>query len=255
MIQLMQDGPTAMLTLSRPEKRNALTREFWQDMRDTLHQLQRDGRTRAVIITGAGDAAFCAGGDIASFQALKDEAERRAFQADTMATFSAIEQTPLVVIAAVNGLALGGGCELTLACDIVLAAENAVFAMPEAALGLTPGFGVLRGPEVIGRQWTKLMVFAGERVDAAKALEIGLVQIVTPPDGLMARAHEIAQRVAAGGALAQRYGKELINRGIDPSGFEHSTERLTVLQGSGEAAEGMAAFLQRRKASFRSGME
>lgn len=253
MIIAERAGAIATLTLARPEKRNALTREFWRDMRTLLAALEQDKETRAVILTGQGEA-FCAGGDIAAFQSLKDETQRRAFQIDAMQTFSAIEQTPLVVIAAVNGLAMGGGCELTLASDIVVAADSAVFAMPEASLGLTPGFGVLRGPDVIGRHWTKLMVFAGERLDAEKALHIGLAQVVAPRAELMARAQDVAVRVAATGALAQRYGKELINRGIDPTGFEHSTERLTALQGSGEAAEGVAAFLERRRPVFPGGM-
>ncbi|GAM97760.1 enoyl-CoA hydratase [alpha proteobacterium U9-1i] len=254
MLLVSREGATATLTLSRPEKRNSLTREFWAEMRACLSALENDGETRTVIITGAGDTTFCAGGDIASFKALKDEAERRAFQIDAMATFTAIEQTPLVVIAAINGLAFGGGCELALACDIVVAADHAQFAMPEAALGLTPGFGVLRAPDVIGRHWTKLMVFAGERISAARALEIGLVQIVTPADGLMARAKEIAARVAASGPQAQAVGKQLINREIDASGVDHSVDLLTMLQGSSESAEGVAAFLERRKPNFTKGV-
>jgi len=250
MIALSRAGATATVTLSRPEKRNSLTREFWAEMRDCLATLENDNETRVVVLTGAGDTTFCAGGDIASFKALKNEEERRAFQIDAMATFTAIERTPLVVIAAINGLAFGGGCELALACDIVVAADHAVFAMPEGALGLTPGFGVLRAPDVIGRHWTKLMVFAGERVSAAQALEIGLVQIVTTPDALMTRAHEIADRVATSGPLAQAAGKELINREIDPRGVDHSVDLLTMLQGSSESAEGVAAFLERRKPAF-----
>lgn len=249
MIDVQQDGPIAVVTLTRPDKLNALTQAFWPEMRETLAALV-SAKTRAMVLTGAG-TAFCAGGDIAAFQALTDEHARREFQADAMATFSAIEQSPVVVIAAVNGPALGGGCELALASDIVIAGDAAMFAMPESALGLTPGFGVLRGPDVIGRHWTKLMVFGGERINAAKAYEIGLAQIRAPDHQLMECARDLARRIAGMGPLALRYGKELINRGIDPTGFDHSTDRLTVLQGSADTVERVAAFLERRRTALR----
>jgi enoyl-CoA hydratase len=175
-LRVETDGAVATITMDAPEKLNAMGREFWPDLRDALSTLESDGSTRVVVVTGAGEKAFSAGGDIASFAELDGPAAKRAFQRDCMRTFAAVEESPLPVVAAVNGYAMGGGCELALACDVVLAADTAVFAMPETAVGLVPGFGVLRAPSVIGRSWTKLMMVGGERVDAETALRIGLVQ-------------------------------------------------------------------------------
>lgn len=243
-------GAVSILEMHRPEKLNAMGREFWPDLRQVLECLERDGRTRALIITGAGDRAFSAGGDIASFGELVTQAEKRAFQADVMRTFMALENTDLPVIAAVNGYALGAGCELTLACDMVIASEQAVFGMPESALGLVPGFGVLRAPQVIGRQMTKLLVMAAERLGAAEALQCGLVQRVVPHGSLMAEAMALAEKIAANSPLAHAVGKRVINRGIGGAEFAYSVEALTVLQSSEDAAEGVRAFVEKREPVF-----
>ncbi|MCE0764644.1 enoyl-CoA hydratase/isomerase family protein [Pseudonocardia kujensis] len=240
----------AVLTIDDPAKLNAMGRTFWAEMREALATLETDGRTRAVIITGAGEKAFSAGGDIASFAELTDVAAKRAFQQDCMRTFAAVEETPLPVLAAVNGFAMGGGCELALACDVVVAAENATFGMPESAVGLVPGFGVLRAPSVIGRHWTKLMMFSGERVDAETALRIGLAQKVVPAGALMDTAREIAARVAGMAPLALATGKNLVNRGVDRGEFDHSTAALTTLHATADAAEGIAAFVGKRAPKF-----
>lgn len=253
MIVVERAGAVARVMLNRPEKRNALTRRFWPDMRAALAELEQDSDARTVILTGAGEAAFCAGGDIAEFQELGCEEERRAFQADAMATFAALETSPLVVVAAVNGIAFGGGCELALASDIVIAAEHAVFAMPEGRLGLTPGYGVIRAPEVIGRHWTKLMILAGEQVSATRAVEIGLAQAVVPAAELMAHALQLAEGITAGGYQAQCVGKRLINLGRDPVAIDESIRELTVLQGSHDAVEGAKAFLEKRAPRFTKG--
>jgi enoyl-CoA hydratase len=240
----------AVVTIDNPAKHNAMGSTFWRELRQALTRLEGDGRTRAVIITGAGDRAFSAGGDIASFSSLTDAAAIRAFQQDCMRTFAAVEETPLPVIAAVNGYALGGGCELALACDIVVASETAQFGMPEAAVGLVPGFGVLRAPAVIGRQWTKLMIFAGERIDAPTALHIGLAQLMVPPADLLSTARGIAGRIAAAAPLALAGGKQLVNRGVDRGEFDYSTATLTALHGTSDAAEGVAAFVGKRTPKF-----
>jgi enoyl-CoA hydratase len=240
----------AVLTIDDPAKLNAMGRTFWAELRAALTRLENDGRTRVVIITGAGERAFSAGGDIASFAELVGVEAKRAFQQDCMRAFAAVEESPLPVIAAVNGYAMGGGCELTMACDVVLAGDNAVFAMPETAVGLVPGFGVLRAPSVIGRHWTKLMMFAGERVDAPTAQRIGLVQKVVPAASLMAAARELANRMAAMAPLAVAVGKGLVNRGVDRGEFDHSTAALTALHATADAAEGIAAFVGRRPPVF-----
>jgi enoyl-CoA hydratase len=246
------DSGTAigLLTIDDPGKLNAMGRGFWTEMRETLASLEADRRVRAVIITGAGGKAFSAGGDIASFASLTDVTAIREFQQDCMRTFAAVEETPLPVIAAVNGYAMGGGCELLLACDIVVAADTAQFAMPESAVGLVPGFGVLRAPSVIGRHWTKLMMFAGERVDAATALQIGLVQKVVPLPELPDAAWAVAARIAGMAPLAVATGKNLVNRGVDEGEFDHSTAALTTLHATADAAEGIVAFLGKRAPKF-----
>jgi enoyl-CoA hydratase len=240
----------ATLTIDAPAKLNAMGRTFWPELRAALAAAEADG-TRAVIITGAGERAFSAGGDIAGFAELEGTAAKRDFQRDCMRAFAAVEESPLPVIAAVNGYAMGGGCELAMACDVVIAADTAVFGMPEAAVGLVPGFGVLRAPSVIGRQWTKLMVFGGERVDAATALRIGLVQKVVPAAELPGAARELAGRMAAAAPLAVAAGKALVNRGVDRGEFDHSTAALTALHTSADAAEGIRAFVEKRSPRFR----
>jgi enoyl-CoA hydratase len=249
-IRVAADGPVAVVTIDAPEKLNAMGRTFWPEVRDALAALESDGHTRVVIVTGAGEKAFSAGGDIASFAELGGTQAKREFQRDCMRTFAALEESPLPVVAAVNGYAMGGGCELTLACDVVVAADTAVFGMPETAVGLVPGFGVLRAPSVIGRHWTKLMMFAGERVDAETALRIGLVQKVVPAAELMATAQEIAGRIAGNAPLAIAAGKALVNRGVDRGEFDHSTAALTTLHGSADAAEGIRAFAEKRAPRF-----
>lgn len=244
------DGAVALFVIDAPEKLNAMGATFWPELRDALSTCEADGRVRAVVITGAGEKAFSAGGDIASFAELGDATAKRAFQQDCMRTFAAVEESPLPVIAAVNGYAMGGGCELALACDVVLVADTARFGMPETAVGLVPGFGVLRAPSVIGRHWTKLMMFAGEKVDAETAVRIGLAQKVVPAAELMAEARKLAERMGAAAPLAVATGKNLVNRGVDRAEFDHSTAALTVLHSTQDAAEGIAAFVGKRPPRF-----
>lgn len=249
-ITVKDDGPVAVVHLDRPDKLNALTPAFWPQMRDALGRLEASGTTRAVVLTGAGDKAFSAGGDIAGFGELDGPGARRAFQVDCLRTFAAVEDSALPVIAAVNGYAFGGGCELALACDLVIASERATFAMPESGIGLVPGFGVLRGPAVMGRHWTKWMVLAGERLDAATAERVGLVQRVVAHDALLDEAVALGGRIARCAPLAVRVGKEMINRGVDRGEFGHSLEAVTMLQGTADTAEGVAAFAEKRPPRF-----
>ena len=244
------DERLAWLTMDDPARLNAMGPRFWPDLRDALARLEADPAVRAVVITGAGEKAFSAGGDIASFGELGDAGAKRAFQQDCMRTFAAVEESPLPVIAAVNGFAMGGGCELALACDVVLAADTATFGMPEASVGLVPGFGVLRAPSVIGRHWTKLMMFGGERVDAETAQRIGLVQRVHPAAELRSAALALASRMAGAAPLAVASGKNLVNAGVDRGEFDHSTAALTVLHSTADAGEGIAAFLAKRPPRF-----
>ena len=246
-LAITRRGPVSLLTIDRVEKLNALTPEFWGHLRRALTEFATDGETRVIILTGAGDRAFCAGGDIAGFATLTTLEEKRTYQIDAMNGFAALENCALPVIAAVNGLALGGGCELTLACDVVIASDRATFGMPESTLGLVPGYGVLRAPDVIGRQMTKLMVMSGETLDAQQALQAGLVQRVVPHADLLSAALALAEKIAGNAPLAHAVGKRLINRGIERTEFDHSVEALTVLQSSSDTQQRVRAFLDRRK--------
>jgi enoyl-CoA hydratase len=243
-------GPVALLRINRPDKANALTASFWPQLRDLLDALAARDWVRAVVLTGAGAKAFSAGGDIVAFAALDSAVARRRFVDDCLRTFAAVEECPLPVIAAVNGLALGGGCELALACDIVLAAEHASFGMPEAAVGLVPGFGVLRAPAVLGRHTAKLMVMAAERISAQRAYELGMVQQVTPAAELLPAALALGQRIAAQAPLAVQVGKRIVNRGVDRGEAGYGVEAVTMLYGTRDAQEGIAAFTQRREPRF-----
>lgn len=251
MLVVERDAALAVVTMNRPRKLNAMGRGFWPELRQVLAELEADAALRCVIITGAGDKAFSAGGDIASLAELGDVVDRRAYQQDAMRTFMAVEQSPLPIIAAVNGYAFGGGCELTLACDIVVAAEHATFAMPEAGLGLVPGYGVLRAPDRIGRAMTKLLVMSRRRIDAATALRVGLVQQVVAGSALMATARALAAEIAQSSPLALEVGKKMIDRTLARADFDYSTEALALLQAAPDMEEGTRAFLEKRQPRFR----
>lgn len=245
------DSQIAVVTMDRPDKLNAITRRFYGDLISALRLLEGQSEVRVVVITGAGDKAFSAGGDINSFRDLNSLSDRRRYQLEAMEAFEYVERCSLPIIAAVNGWALGGGCELTMACDMVIASENARFGMPEAALGLVPGYGILRAPDIIGRQMTKMIIAAKLKLPAERALQIGLVQQVVPHDELMPTVMALAKEVASSSPLALDVGKRVINRGIDRAEFDHALEALTVLQASEDTAEGTLAFLEKRSPVFK----
>ena len=249
-LEIERNEHVATIVMQRPDKLNAMTAGFWSDIRRALDELDADGITRAVIITGGGERAFSAGGDIGGFLDLETVDEMRAYQIDAMAAFSHVEQSRLIVISAVNGIAFGGGCELAMACDIVIASDAATFALPEAALGLVPGFGVLRAPEIIGRQMAKLLIATGERLDAQRAFEIGIVQIVVPAASLMDEARRVARCVAARSPSALATAKRMVNRTIDASSLAYSVEEITALHASDDRERGIAAFLEKRAPIF-----
>jgi enoyl-CoA hydratase/carnithine racemase len=248
MLTYTLDGPIAWATLDRPERLNAMLRSLWGEIIDAMARADADPDVRVLIFRGAGKA-FSVGGDIEGFGEIDGIADRRAYLAEAMAAFRAVENADTPTIAAVHGYALGGGCELTLACDIVVADQTAKFGMPEAAVGLVPGLGVVRGHAHVNLHWMKYMVLTGESLSAADARLAGLVNEVVPLGEHTVRAAELAQKIAAKAPLALAVGKRILARDAD-EGFAHAIEAIALLQGTEDHAEGIAAFTDRRPAVF-----
>jgi len=236
------DG-TAIVWLDRPEKLNAMGPAFFAELPLVLSQLDADPEIEVCILSGRG-RAFSAGGDIASFEALSDVESYRRHIRRVYAAFHAVEQCEVPVIGAVNGIAYGGGTELALACDLVIASERARFAFREATVGLMPGYGVVRGPDVIGRHWTRWLALTADIVDAETALRIGLVQRVVADDELLDEARAVAARIRANASLAVRAGKQFINRATN-DGFAESVEATSLLFTTAEHKRRIRQFLER----------
>jgi enoyl-CoA hydratase len=251
-IDIERADAIAVVTMNRPEALNAFNTVQLEELLAAMRQLGADDAIRAIVITGAGDRAFAAGADIKEMEA-KSPLEAKAFAELGHAVCAAIERAPQPTIAAVNGFALGGGCEIALACDIRLAAERAVLGQPEVALGIFPGWGgTQRLPRLIGSGLAKELIFTGRSVNAAEALRIGLVNAVHPAQELLSKARELAGQVAAQGPLAVRHAKIAINHAFGDTlgGFEQEQQLFALLFGTTDQREGMAAFVGRRKPSF-----
>lgn len=238
-------GPgVVVLTMSRPEKLNAMDEQFFAELTEVMRRTGVDDDVRAVVLTGTG-RAFSAGGDVATFEALDGDVRqvrphlRRVYDA-----FSSVERCAVPVIAAVNGIAFGGGTELALACDVVLAAESARFAFKEPTMGLMPGYGIVRGPEVLGRHWTRYLALSGREIDAARAERAGLVQEVHADAELLPAALQLAGEMAAHSPLATQVGKAFINRDA-VGGFSESVEATALLFGTAEHRAAFTAFRER----------
>ncbi len=237
-------GAAAIVWLDRPEKLNAMAPVFFRELPEVLEAAAADPGTGAVVLTGAG-RAFSAGGDIASFVGLADLAACRRHLRLVFDAFCSVERAELPVIGAVNGIAFGGGTELALACDLVLASDRARFAFKEATVGLMPGYGVVRGPDVIGRAWTRWLSFTGDEIDAAQALAIGLVQRVVPHDRLLDEAVELAGRIAANPPFAVRVAKSFVNAGGADRALADSVEATALLFSTDDHRQAVARFLER----------
>ena len=231
----------AVLTMSRLEKLNAMDEVWFRELTELMGTLGVDDDVRAVVLTGSG-RAFSAGGDLDMFAGLDGDVTRvRPHLKLVYDAFSAVERCAVPVVAAVNGLAYGGGMELTLACDVVLAAESARFSFKEATVGLMPGYGVVRGRDVLGRHWTRYLALTGRIVDAERAERAGLVQEVHPDDGLLPTAVALAAEMAAHSSLAVQVGKAFVNRDA-VGGFNESVEAIALLFGTPEHRAAVTAF-------------
>jgi enoyl-CoA hydratase len=248
-----RDEAIVVLTLDRPEKLNALSAELLDELLSTVQILDSDPSARAAILTGAGDRAFAAGADIAAM-ATMTSVQAKAFSDRGHRLGAALEQSRLPFIAAVNGVALGGGCELAMACDFVYASDKAKFGQPEVNLGVAPGFGgTQRLPRRVGVGRARQLCMTGEVVDAQEALRIGLVDFVVPHQDLLPQVRKVAAVIAAKPPLAVAAIKRAILRGQDvPMATANELEATSfgMLFGTYDQREGMQAFVEKRPARF-----
>jgi enoyl-CoA hydratase len=253
-INVSWDGDLAIVTVDRQEKMNALNAEVFSELGQAFDSLRYDDQVRGVIVTGAGEKAFVAGADIgelAKMDALSGVQVSRTGQG----IFRTIERFPKPVLAAVGGFALGGGCELALACHMRVASENARFGLPEVGLGIIPGYGgTVRLARLVGLGRAVEMALTGEMISAEAALEMGLVTHVFPRGELLDRAKETLRKVTKNGPLAVRMVLESVYRGMDTTLVEATGVESTLfglLASSEDMKEGMTAFLEKRKPHFK----
>ena len=242
-------GAVAVLTIDRPKALNALNPEVLADLKAAFEGLDQN-TVRCVVLTGAGDKSFGAGADIGSMSTMT-RAEGEAFGKLGNDIFLMIESFPLPVIAAVNGFALGGGCELAMSCDIRICSDNAMFGQPEVGLGITPGFGgTQRLPRLVGMGMAKQLLYTARNIDAAEALRIGLVNAVIPQAELLDAALKMAGQIAKNAPIAVRACKKAVNEGMQVSIDKAVVIEEKLFGGCFEThdqVEGMACFLSREK--------
>ena len=253
-IRVEWDGDLAVVTLDRQEKLNALNADVVSELGQVFAELARDDKVRGVLLTGAGEKAFVAGADIgelAKMDSISGVAVSRAGQE----VFRKIERFPKPVLAAVGGFALGGGCELALACHMRIASENARFGLPEVGLGIIPGYGgTIRLARLVGLGRAVEMTLTGEMVGAEQALDMGLVSAVVPRAELLDRAKELLRKVTRNGPVAVRMALESVYRALDTAtqeALDYEASLFGLLASTDDMKEGMSAFLEKRKADFK----
>jgi len=244
----------ATVTINRPKQMNALNTDVLYKLREVLLECGRREDVKVVIITGAGEKSFVAGADIAEMKEMTPR-QGMAFSETGQSVFSLIEQLPKPVIAAVNGYALGGGTEMAISCDIILASEKARFGTPEVNLGVFPGFGgTQRLTRLLGKARAKEIIFSGEMFDATRALAIGLINRVCPPEELMEEAVNLAKTIMSKGPVALELAKKSIEKG-----FDLDLDKALLLERSlfaqcfdtEDQKEGMSAFIDKREPDFK----
>ena len=243
----------AVVTLNRPERLNAITRELLSGLIEQLETAGKDTDVVAVILTGAGEKAFVAGADISFMQQLS-ALEGREFGKLGHEVMRTVENFSRPVIAAVNGFALGGGCELAMACDFRIASDNARFGQPEVNLGVIPGFGgTQRLPRLVGRGHAMELIFTGDMIDAVEACRIGLVNRVVALEQLLPECLGVTEKIGQKGPVAIRLGKEAVATGMEMDiarACQYEADLFGVCFSSDDQKEGMQAFLDKRKATF-----
>ncbi len=248
-VKSQQEGSVLTLTLDRPEALNALNQQVLDDLSAAFDGVDL-ATVRCIILTGSGEKAFAAGADIAAMADMSPEAAA-AFSRHGNEVFRRIETFPCPTIAAVNGYALGGGCELSMACDIRLCSENALFGQPEVTLGITPGFGgTQRLMRLVGMGRAKELIFSARTVKAPEALTMGLVNAVYPAEELLPAARKLAARIARNAPIAVRACKAAMNEGIDLGMDEALDAEVREFSGcfaTEDQKRGMQAFLNKQK--------
>ena len=242
------------VTVNRPAAFNALTISTLEELESVVAEIVRNPDIRAAVLTGAGTKAFVAGADIAGMRDMTS-AQARELALLAHRTYAAIERSPKPFIAAVNGYALGGGCELAMACDIRVASENAKFGQPEINLGIMPGFGgTQRLPRLVGKGRALELILTGEMIDAREALRIGLVNRVVAQGELLDEARQLARKIAAKGLVALQLCKEAVGNGLEmdlTKACAYEAELFAYSFSTFDQKEGMGAFLEKRPAVFR----
>ena len=248
-----KDG-VAIITIDRPEALNALNKETLIELSSAIDKLENNEKIKVVILTGNGDKAFIAGADIKQMKGLTP-LEAKGFSETGHNLIFKIEKSRLPFIAAVNGYALGGGCEIMMACDIIIAADNALIGQPEINLGVSPGFGgTQRLPRLVGKTKAKEMLLTGDNISAEDAKNIGLVNKVIESDKLTEEVEKLAQKIASKSSVQTAFIKELVNKGADIDLSNACALEISYFSSSfstHDQKEGMNAFVEKRKPSFK----
>jgi len=249
------DGGVGLATMNRPKALNALNAQTLRELGQLLDAVERDATVKALVLTGGGEKAFVAGADIAEMSAL-GPLEARRFAEMGQRTFERLEELPIPTIAAVNGFALGGGCELAMACDLIYASEKARFGQPEVNLGIIPGFGgTQRLQRRVGPARAMEMILTGDMVDAASAKAWGLALEVLPPEKLLEHAVGQARKIASRGPAAVAAARRILRATAAPqlaAGQEMEADAFGMLFGTEDGREGLKAFVEKRPARFQS---
>ncbi|MGQ9618147.1 MAG: enoyl-CoA hydratase-related protein [Candidatus Aminicenantia bacterium] len=253
-IQFEKKDGIGFITLNRTEKLNALNKETLEELECILYQIEKDEEVKVIIITGAGEKAFVAGADINELSELKP-LNAKEFSEKGQAVFSMIEKMKKPVICAINGFALGGGCELALSCHIRVASKNAKFGQPEVKLGLIPGYGgTQRLPRIVGKGVATELILTGDMIDAEEAFRLGLVNRVVEAPELMNTCVNIAKKIMANSPVAVKIALSAINKGaympLD-EGLSLEANLFSLCFASEDAKEGTKAFLEKRQPNFK----
>ena len=252
-VKVEREGSVATLTIDRQDKLNAISPQVVEELGQALLELESEPPT-AIVLTGAGEKAFVAGADIAEMSQMS-AVEAKRFAEIGHAAMALLDRSPVPTIAAVNGFALGGGCEIALSCDMRIAAENALFGFPEVGLGILPGMGgTQRLPRLIGPGLANELIFSGRRIEAAEAKEMGLVNRLVAQGEALNASQQLAAEISKNGPLAVRYAKAAANKALDVdivSGLEYETDQFALLFSTEDAKEGMTAFSEKRKPDFK----